>query len=508
MTMNFSLKLLLALLAGTALSVAQAPYDLWFLIFPCFGVFYYLYQNLENKRQVFFLTFLFALGYFVVGLSWIGNALLVEGNSYKWAWPLAVVALPALLSLFPALYLTINYILFKENPVLKFIGFCVFLGFSEWVRGYAFTGFPWNLYGYGVASVPTLSQSLSVIGPYGLTLLTIMWGGLFGYLFITGLQYKLQISAIVILSFVATFAYGHQRLDNADVPLNDDVRFHIIQPNIAQEDKWKNEELVNNFERLVSALPIPLSRDKKHIIIWPETAIPPILLNSRAVHQRIETMLGNNAILLTGALTMRPDEVTLETNYYNALLAWAGGSNGVQLYSKSHLVPFGEYIPFQKYIPLPTVTQFSGFKRGSGPQTINIEGYPSFSPLICYEVIFPNNTVNKRAPRPDYILTITNDAWYGDSAGPRQHFAQAGFRAIEQGIPVLRSANTGISGIIDSYGRVIAKLDLLKAGNIDGFLPRAAPQATLYSLYGDLIYLLFSAISLFSCLFFKFKRFS
>ncbi len=505
--MSFFIKLIFALLSGIALAFVQAPYDLWFLIFPCFGLFYFFYQSLENKKQVFLLSFIFALGYFVTGLNWIGNALLVEGNDYKWVWPLAVIALPTLLSLFTALFLTINHILFKNENLIKFIGFCLFLSLSEWVRGFVFTGFPWNLYGYGLASVATISQSLSIVGPYGLTLFTIIWGGLLGYLFTDG-KYKAPLSLVVILSFVGTFIYGHQKLKNADVQFDENINVHIIQPNIAQEKKWQNEELANNFEKLTSTLQGSLDNNKKHIVIWPETAIPPILLNNQTANQRIRTMLGDNAILLSGALTMQPDETTSKINYYNALLTWTKNKRGAKLYAKSHLVPFGEYIPFQKFIPLPTVTQFSGFKRGSGPKTINVKGYPSFTPLICYEIIFPQSTVNNEMVRPDYILTITNDAWYGDSAGPHQHFAQARFRAIEQGIPVLRSANTGISGIIDPYGRVIAQLELLKQGSIENTLPKALKKPTIYSLYNDFIYIIFSSICLFLCLFFRGKRIS
>lgn len=501
---------MLSLLAGFGLSFIQAPYNFWFLIAPCFGLFFFLYNSLENKKQVFALSFLFGLGYFVTGLNWIGNALLIEGNDYKWVWPLAVIALPTLLSLFTALFVTINFILFKYKPVLNFFGFCILLSISEYVRGYAFTGFPWNLYGYGVASIPELSQSLSIIGPYGLTFLTIFWGAFLGFVFTksSGLVAKTPITLLVILSISLAFLYGQERLKIADTQYNQDIEVHIIQPNIEQSAKWKNENLVDNFERHITTLDLPLDNNKKHIVIWPETAVPPILLSSAAAHQRIQNMLGDNALLLSGGLVMEPDEISLQIKYYNSLLAWTNEIKAFKLYSKSHLVPFGEYIPFQRFIPIQTVTQFSGFERGSGAQTITPKGYPSFSPLICYEIIFPNKVVNKHKKRPDYIVTITNDGWYGDSAGPRQHFEQARFRAIEQGIPVLRSANTGISGIIDAYGKVIAKQPLMTRGEVISALPMPLEKITLYGQYGDLIYILSILSGLILCLVSTLKKLS
>ena len=493
--MKFVFKLLIASISGIALSFALAPYNLWFLIFPCFGVFYYIYQTLEIKKQVFVLSFLFALGYFIAGLYWIGNALLVEGNEYKWAWPFAVIVLPSLLALFPALYLTINHLLFKNNTLSKFIGFCTLLAFSEWVRGHAFTGFPWNLYGYGAASNSNISQSLSLIGAYGLTLLTVFWGGSLGYLFVQN-KSKYFIFALSVLTFTGLYAYGHQRLENANIQYNEDYQIHVVQPNIEQSEKWQNDKLSHNFEQLISANIHPLAEDKKHIVIWPETAIPPILLNSPAVHQRINNMLGDKAILLSGALTMQAGSQSNDLEYNNALLLWNQLNQGKQIYAKSHLVPFGEYIPFQKYIPLETVTQFSGFQRGKGSQTTALKGFPSFSPLICYEIIFPHKVINKGAPRPDYILTVTNDGWYGDSTGPYQHLAQARFRAIEHGIPVIRSANTGVSAVVDPYGNVLGQVSLLKKGRIASKLPKLITKSPVYSRYGELFYFMLSGFLL------------
>lgn len=486
----FLLRLFLSLLSGVGLSFIQAPFDLWFLLFPCFGLFYLLYASASNKAQTFLIGFAFGLGYFISGLNWIGNALLVEGNDYKWVWPLAVIGLPTLLASFTALFATIAHMIFKKESFAGFIGFCILLSVSEYVRGYAFTGFPWNLYGYGWASVLPMIQSLSLIGPYGLTLFTIIWGCSIGYMLLPSAQ-RIAVVSITVLSLVLIFEYGVFRLKDSDVSYHEDLAVHIVQPNINQADKWLSEKLPQNFEQHI-ILSSDVEKAARNIFIWPETALPPSFLDSMAVKERLRNILQNNSILLSGALRVTSDKETKAVSYHNALMHFEAQKTPESLYSKSHLVPFGEYIPFQKYIPLKPVVAFTGFQKGNGTQTIEVDSYPSLSPLICYEIIFPHQAVNSNQARPDYILTVTNDAWYGDSPGPYQHFQQARFRAIEQGVPVVRSANTGISGLIDPYGRIIEETELMESGVITAKLPLKTTSTTYFSKLGDLPYLIFS----------------
>lgn len=484
----FLYRLILLLLAGVTLSFIQAPTNLWPLIFPCLGLFYLIFSHAKSKTQAFFAAFIFAFGYFVAGLFWIGNALLVEGNEYKWAWPLAVIALPMALSILTALHLFAARLLFKQNTAIGFLGFCAALALSEYTRGHAFTGFPWNLFAYSWIEVLPIAQAVSVIGPYGLTFLTLFWGALAGFVFCPQPKRdKIILGGIGIISFAALYVYGAQRLSNTPITLHPDISITIVQPNIAQEDKWNGQKLGQNFEKHIQ-LSENLNPDKKNIIIWSETALPPIFLNNAAVNQRINSVLGDNDILLAGVLDITPPDDGNPVRYHNALGLWQKNQPYKRLYSKSHLVPFGEYIPFQGYIPIPTVTSFSGFEAGAGVQDIEITGYPSFSPLICYEVIFPQASIPLRVPRPDYILTITNDGWYGDSAGPYQHFVQARFRAIEQGVPVVRAANTGISGVIDPLGQILHKGELLKEASIISPLPEKTLKPTLYNRYQDMFF--------------------
>lgn len=498
-----SLNYLLCAALGFILSFTQAPYDYWFLIFPIFSGLYYLYCQFETKISVFFGVFLFALAYFVAGLHWIGNALLVEGNEFKYMWPFAVIALPSLLSLFTAFSLLFAHVLTAKKTTLGFLVFCTFLALSEFVRGHIFTGFPWNLYGYTWLGLMPIAQISSIFGPYGLTFLTIIWGGIFGYVFLNR-QKSILLPVLTIISFIAAFTYGQSRLLNDNIVNIEDTFVRIVQPNIPQETKWNPDALSQNFIKHIE-LSKDIPTQKKTMLIWPETAIPPTIISSVTAKEKFQSILGDNIILLTGGLKVLPASANKSLEYHNAIIKLDGINKPEKIYSKSHLVPFGEYIPFQKYIPLKPVVSFSGFKRGNGETTIKIEDYPSFSPQICYEIIFPNRMVNKKEDKPDFILTVTNDAWYGDSAGPRQHFASARFRAIEQGIPVLRAANTGISGIIGPYGQVIKKLPLLQTGVIDGYIPKSLEKPTLFGQLGHLLFLLFTGIIIVIGVFKRFK---
>ncbi len=483
---KFSSQSILCLLLGVVLSFTQAPYDYWFLIFPIFSIFYWVFSQVETKKAVFFISFLFGLGYYVSGLNWIGNALLVEGNEYRWVWPIAVIALPCLLSIFLALSLTVAHIVSDKKTLVGFFVFCSCLALNEFIRGYAFTGFPWNLYGYTWLGLLSVSQISSLIGPYGLSFVTIIWGSSCALL-LKRQKKNIIVFCFVALSFFLSVGFGHIRISNATNMAIEDVQIRIVQPNIDQAVKWKPEELENNFRQHIT-LSEGISPQIKTMVIWPETSIPPSLINNSSSLQEIGAVLSDNAILLAGALSISNNETGQGFNYYNSLMAFNGKDAPRRIYNKSHLVPFGEYIPFQKYIPLTPVVEFSGFQKGHGATTIKFDDYPSFSPQICYEVIFPNRAVDASSSRPDFILVVTNDAWYGDSAGPRQHFASARFRAIEQGIPVVRSANTGISGIIDPYGRVVHKIPLMESGFIDSSLPVKINQQTLYSRFGDILF--------------------
>ena len=452
-----------AFLLGLIGAYAMPPTSWWPLLFISLSGLYCLYALCQSAGQAFRLGFLYALGYFLTGLWWIGNALLVEGNEFAWVWPLSVIGLPTLLSLFYAVALGCAYIISCPLRFAGLFAFAACFALAEWVRGHIFTGFPWNLFAYSWSEALPIAQITSVIGSYGLSLLTLFWTAAIGFLYVSlsEAKHKLIGGLTILASLALCFAWGSYRLASNPTVLRADTAIHIVQPNIPQAEKWKPENLVPNFEKHVGlsayrmqAVPANTKQASQHIVVWPETALAPVLTESQAAREQIASALKTYpapASLLSGALLRQWKGEGKQ--FTNSLVKLDADGSLSPLYHKTHLVPFGEYIPFQDLIPIRPVAQFQGFERGNGPETFFTENIPAFAPLICYEIIFPGNIVSD-AIRASWIVTVTNDAWYGDSAGPPQHFAHIIFRSIEEGLPVIRSANTGISGLSDSFGRV------------------------------------------------------
>ena len=439
----------IAFIAGALSSFAMAPYLVWPLLFLGLSVLYWALAQAEKPSEGFWRSAAFGFGYFLFGLSWIGNALLVENNPYQWAYPLAVAGLPTLLCLFFAVvgYVSVRFLSLKQWH--GYVGFVALMGLGEWLRGHVFTGFPWNLFGYSWEGVLEVAQLASLESIYLLSTLTVFWAAMLGFICVAADQRsKVVLGFIAVATLAGSYGFGAWRMAQP-LSYHENVRIKIVQPNTPQHEKWIRGKMFRHFETALALSEADAMDDGKDtIIVWPETALsPPFLATPYVIHQIQDVLRDYHAAeLISGAL--RHDG----THYYNSVITIDQGGEVSDIYDKSHLVPFGEYIPFQEFIPIPTITQFSGFQRGSGPDTYESLGDLRYVSLICYEILFPN-TIQKDA---DFVVNVTNDAWYGDSAGPHQHLAKAKFRAIETGLPVIRAANTGISAGIDPYGRIIS----------------------------------------------------
>ncbi len=491
----FFVKALLSFGAGALMVLALPPWNLWPFLFIGFSLFYILLSSLNTKRTVFACSWLFGFGYFVFGLSWIANALLVEGNPFLWVWPFAIVGLPALLAFFPALACLSALRYSSLKTIAGFLAFTAALSFSEWLRGHIFTGFPWNLYGYSWTDTLPMIQITAIGGSYFLTLLSIFWGGSLGFLAVWNVpkRKKLFFLCIIITTLSANYLYGSWRLSQNPVAYRDNLSVHLVQPNIEQKDKWDPRKREGNLSTLLQLSQKTEETAGPTVIIWPETALSYHTLSHRDSMAAIQSTLSsynNTAYLMTGALQRRTG-TDGETEYANSLMTFDQDMTISNSYDKSHLVPFGEYIPLQKWLPLKPIVQFNGFTQGNGPQTIEKESIGPYTPLICYEILFPGHIIDRHAVRPEWIVNVTNDAWYGDSAGPYQHFAMTKFRAIEEGIPIVRSANTGISGIFDSLGRITYKTTLFERSGKRLPLPKTLLSQTLYAQLSDLIFFIF-----------------
>jgi len=459
-----------------------------------------------RARDAFLRGWLFGAGYFFFGLLWVGNALLVDGNPYKWALPLAVLVLPSILSFFPAagaLCLRLGFA--AAPPSAYLVAFAAVMGISEWLRGHLFTGFPWNLPGYAWASFPAISQLASIGGIYFLTTLTFLWGAVPACIFLLA-PGKPKIAggwaAFLAATLVIGGFWGQARLDRHPTEFRQDLRAKLVQPNIGQDEKWDEDNSAENLRRLISLSerqpdetpPGEIAGDTT-LIVWPETALSDFLTRFSPVREALRTALqsyGTPAYLLTGELRYQKEPDGSDA-YFNSLSVYNRNFVRMEVYDKSHLVPFGEYIPFQRYIPLRPVVEFSGFRAGPGPALLTIPGEDiSFSALVCYEIIFSGKAVPPRGvatgEKPDFIVNVTNDAWYGISSGPYQHLQQARFRAIEEGRPVIRAANTGISAIIDSYGRILVQTSLFERTSVISNIPQKAETSTIFSRAGSKIF--------------------
>lgn len=463
--------LILIFIAGAFSALAMAPTNFWPALFIGISSLYISIHRSATPKNAALIGFIFSLGYFGFSLIWVGNALLIEDNPYVWAWPLAVSGLPALLSLFTATGCYVYKKLYKNtNNFLSYFAFSTCLFISEYARGHLLTGFPWNLYGYTWIDILPIAQIASLSNIYLLTLLTIFWTGAPGFLLTSrqSILTKTLITALLLGSVGASFIYGLNRIHNNPTRFNNQVQIIIVQPNIAQSEKWKPENRGKNFVNQIdlsqysppkNSQDAPPSTKQTYYIIWPETAISQDIIDTAWTKKYISNMLltyPGEAYLITGALRYEQNQDQESNTYFNSIITFNNKAEVINTYDKSHLVPFGEYMPFENIFNIAPIVGFTGFKQGAGQKIIKIPEGLKFIPLICYEIIFPNTRLKALPSSPDVIINLTNDGWYGDSPGPYQHLVQTQFRAIETGLPILRSANTGISAIITPLGEVLS----------------------------------------------------
>ena len=441
----------------------------------------------------------FGFGYFVAGLFWIGEAFLVEAEVFAVLLPFAVTLLPAGLALFWAAAAAAARLAWRPGPE-RIVVLALALSAAEWLRGHILTGLPWNVLGYALTAPLPLMQAASVLGIYGLTLVTVialaapavLLGDVRAGRIAAG--WRLAAPLVALVPLTAMLAFGLLRLVAAE-PAPIGIAVRIVQPSVPQREKWRPENQRRIFEQhLDLSQRAPDGRADGaagiDLIVWPEAAMPFRPLDSPEALAAIGRMLPGGTHLAAGALRLEqgPDG---HRRVYNSLLLLGAGGRPVAVYDKIHLVPFGEYLPLQPLLEAIGLQQLTrlrgGFASGVVPRPLlSVPGLPVLGPLICYEAIFPAAVV-QTAKRPSALVNVTNDGWFGNTTGPRQHLHQTRVRAVEEGLPVLRAANNGISAVIDGRGRIVARLGLDAVGSIDARLPAALP-VPLYARLGDLVF--------------------
>lgn len=493
----------IALLAGAMCAAAFAPFHFFLAGMVSLSIFYFLLEEKKSKKEIFWCGFFYGFGYFIAGIYWISISLLVDAAQFAWLIPFALTLIPSALALYVACFALSYKFLIKKfsfnQTYQKILLFSVCWLVFEILRSNLFTGFPWNLLGYVWLFNLKLAHGASIFGIYGLSLFAVIFF-LSPVLFLNKKSRK-KISAIslgdkilaaTILKFVIlSFIFGHFQIDESKLVYDSKTKLRMVQANIKQEMKWDDEEKYKNFLKHVM---MSNSRDFGDVkaVIWGETSVPYIIDDNPQLLSYLSDAVPPQGVLITGGLRLERQE---KVKVWNSVFV-VSKSGVTQHYDKHHLVPFGEYVPFQKFLPfIDKITGGGeGFARGDGPKTLLTESF-SFSPLICYEVIFSGEVLNKNQ-RPDLLVNLTNDAWFGNSSGPYQHFDMAIMRSIEYGISTVRVAGSGISAFIDPFGRVIKKINLNQEGVIDVDLVKNLVP-TIYATYGHLpLILLVAAILL------------
>lgn len=479
-------RLSLAFALGACATLALPPIHLYPALAVGFTGLVWLLGGAERGRGAFALGWWFAFGHHVFGLYWISNALLVDVARFWWMIPFALTGLPALLGMFGGVASWLAWRLGPRAGLGGALALAAFWTLAELARGHVLTGFPWNLPAYIWTDWPAAMQGASLVGAYGLSLLTVLLAVLPA---LAVDRRGVRIGLIGLGAGGVLLGWGYARLPDGPAPVHPGLVLRLVQPSIPQSEKWRGDrrEAIFHTHLNLSQRESP-SKHAPSAVIWAESATPFLLeqdQTARALIAQSLRAIRPGALLLTGA--PRLTGVGDAAEIWNSLVVVNDAAVVVGTYDKAHLVPFGEYVPLSGILPIAKVTHGArDYSAGPGPQTIDLPGLPAVGPLICYEAIFPG-AVTDSVRRPAWLLNLTNDGWYGYSSGPFQHFAIVSMRAIEEGLPVVRVANNGVSGVIDAFGRVTTRMELDFRGSVDAELPLPLAHVPIFPRGGNFL---------------------
>ncbi|MDP4796644.1 MAG: apolipoprotein N-acyltransferase [Rhodospirillales bacterium] len=488
---------LLAVVLGVLAVAALPPFYIIPVLWLSFTGLAILIVTANKWYQAALEGWLFGLGWFAGGLYWIGYAFLVDADRYAALMPVAVIGISCGMALYTALSMVLFFHIRKRAGPCCAVLIPAFAGcwaLGEWFRSWVVTGFPWNPLSSVWGFSPVMMQSVAWIGSLGLSFLTALVFVSPLLIWESGRLERLWASVKVLaicLILPLMWLGGNSRIDGASLLTHNDIVLRLVQPDIPQALKWhpklRQEHVLKQMamsKRTAGPLGAPTH------VFWAETNVPYMIEPDSTIPAALAAAVPPKGALFFGA--PRRDAAG---KAYNSLFAINDNGKVAAVFDKFHLVPFGEYVPFRDYMPFEKLTAGRGdFTAGPGPATLHIDGLPPFAAIICYEVIFSGHVVDS-TDRPSWILNITNDAWFGPSTGPRQHLVQVQLRAIEEGLPVVRVANTGISAVVDAYGRIRNRLELDQQGILDALLPIPI-KPTFFAAYGQSASFLFALVIL------------
>tara|TARA_B100001175_G_scaffold315011_1_gene325599 strand:+ start:555 stop:2051 length:1497 start_codon:yes stop_codon:yes gene_type:complete len=475
-------------------SLSLPPFNYFILNFLTFSLYFIFLFKKSNQHKdiIFFFIYgwFFGFGYFVTNLYWISISLTFDQN-FKFLIPLTFILIPAFLAIFYGLISYVFILLNLQKIVSSFLYFSLIFGIIEFIRGLILTGFPWNLIAYSFSNQLEVLGITSIIGTYGFNLLCISLFTSPAVFIIKDTKKNMSVCTFFFIMLTFFYFYGSyqkERFINAD-KIDYDYTVRVIGSNISLERFYKNIDSVSVIQDLIKiSNPEPT---KNTIFIWPEGILPDIS-NKELIDYNwlFDKKFNENHLLIIGINS--ESDINGLIKYYNSLSVYDNNLNILNSYNKINLVPFGEFLPFEnilKVLGLKSLTNnYESFSSGQQREIIEIKRQNftlKILPLICYEIIYSGNLFNK--PDFDLIINISEDGWFGQSIGPKQHFVHSIFRAIESGKYVLRSANNGIAAIINPLGNIEQSIKFGQSGYID-FKSNKIIQPTIFSKYGNKIF--------------------
>ena len=479
-------RMLVAALLGALAAGAFAPTYLVLLLWPAFTGLLWLLGTERKAGPGFAVGWAFGFGHFLLGLHWVGESFMVDAARYGALAPVAVVSLSAGLALFTAAACAVTVML-PARGAQRALALAAAWLVAEWLRSWVLSGFPWHLIGSAWVFSDEMIQLAAYGGVWALTWVTVFAAAAPAVAAEpqrSGALQRWLPAGIGLLLLALVWSGGALRLADAPALGSDstaDITLRLVQPSIAQADKWKPALRQGHVARQIEMSRAPADKPID-LVIWSETAVPYNLWRLPELQRRLGEAVPDGGHLITGAPRQ---EAGRQGQLWNSLHALRSGGQIVATYDKVKLVPFGEFVPLRSLFGFSKLTQGRvDFSPGPGRRTMTLPGLPPFSPLICYEIIYPGRVLAD-GERPAWLLSLTNDAWFGRSTGPHQHFAIGKLRAVEEGIPLVRVANTGISAVVDSYGRTAEWLGLEEVGVIDTPLPKALSGTTVFGVVGN-----------------------
>jgi len=490
--------------AGGISATGFAPLNFWPLTILALALWIAILVQAQSRKAAFLSGWLFGVSHFVVGLNWIAKAFTFQAAMPEWLGYVAVLLLSLYLAIFPGLAALAAWWIGKDRPATFTLALAGAWIVTEWLRSWVFSGFIWNPLGSTALPLGQITSLGMFIGSYGLS--AILLAGAGGIWLLVLKRWRVAVPLLAVFAGLSLIPHHQPQPISSDQPL-----ITVVQPNIGQQDKWKAGYEEQNLAKLAE-----LTRregDSPRIIFWPEAAIPDYLETGyparyyygrppEFVRQQLGALMGPDDVLVLGALKLEFDEAGgRAVGARNSVFAMDAQRELVGRYDKAHLVPYGEYLPMRPILSAIGLSRLApgdfDFWPGPGPRSIDLGRFGKAGLQVCYEIIFSGQVVDPDS-RPDFIFNPSNDAWFG-SWGPPQHLAQARLRAIEEGLPVIRSTPTGISAVIDANGTVRASVPMAEAGRIDMRLPQAK-SATLFARFGNVLPLGLALILLLSAI--------